>query len=61
MSAQFLMPLLASSSPLLQEKEGGGGVERGVWDFIDLYSCIFETFMEVQHTTKRAIETRFQN
>lgn len=57
MSAQFVMSFLASSSRLLQEKEG----RWGVWDFIDLHSCIFETFMEVQRTTKWAIETRFLN
>lgn len=61
-SARFLMSFLASSSRLLQEEEeeerGGGG---GVCGFIDLYSCIFETFMEVQHTAEWASETRFLN
>lgn len=55
------MSFLASSSRLLQEEEeerGGGG---GVCGFIDLYSCIFETFMEVQHTAEWASETRFLN
>lgn len=45
----------------VQQEGGVGGGLGCVWDFKDLYSCIFETFMEVQLTTKRAHETCFLN